>query len=1037
MDEPTGLSKEQLKKAIIHESKNFEEYYLWLEKHMPKAFFDEINSENLMILTHNLMSLHLQDHFSQIHLKDSAIVLCPNSVEADLRILKNYDMHGIRYYRTFLSNAPLPHDPEKRTLRIAFILFTEAVESPGEVLAEDRKEELLALVKARNPKVTEDEFLPLLKGFTARFLRSMTTERITLALDMFFRARIRDHCQYQVRYHEDWKEKQSPSMQIVLAWRNVPKYKFLHRLAQTIYRHNLNMQRVVATYIDPYSTENVLILSLGLHGINGKAAWDEANVPDFLRELVTLKYFDTNDLIESSFVHTNLLSGNMANLLRTMVGFVHQILVHADPNLYSLANIEEGLCRHQELTVRLCEAFELKFHPENQDIERYQKVRNGFLLLVENLDTGHAVNDTRRKNILRQTLNFIDHTLKTNFFRRNKTSYSFRVDPAYLDYVPFDRREKFPMIPFGIFYIKNSFFTGFHIRFKDLSRGGLRTVMPEKIEQLIVERNNVFSECYNLAFTQHKKNKDIPEGGSKAVILLEPFDRMLHEAVIYKREMETAGIDPVEIEEKLKTFKKAHKLEYLYSAQRSFINSFLSIINCEDDGTLITKNVVDYWKRPEYIYLGPDENMHNNVIEWIATHSEKHGYKPGKSFISSKPSLGINHKEYGVTSLGVFVYLTQALLNLGIDPEKDPFTIKISGGPDGDVAGNLVLSLQKHCKKTAKLIALTDISGTIYDPEGLDLDEMANLFHTALPIRYYPPDKLSEGAFLLDLRTKREQTAYIQQTLCWRKKDGELIQDWLSGNEMNHLFRHNVHEVKSDVFVPAGGRPRTLNENNYKDFLDETGKPTSKAIVEGANLYITQEGRRALEKLGVLIFRDSSANKGGVICSSYEVLCTLTLTEEEFKEEKDVLISQILELIKKAALNEALLMLHTHQKDQSFLTDLSEEVSQRINTFKYELLDYLETVSLSNNPQDPLIRSLFLYCPPLIQEKYAENLLQKVPDVHKKAIIACYIASHIVYNRGLNWSPSIVDVLPVIAQDPNLTGDFIQKFKKDPEKESS
>ena len=79
---------------------------------------------------------------------------------------------------------------------------------------------------------------------------------------------------------------------------------------------------------------------------------------------------------------------------------------------------------------------------------------------------------------------------------------------------------------------------------------------------------------------------------------------------------------------------------------------------------------------------------------------------------------------------------------------------------------------------------------------------------------------------------------------------------------MNHLLRTHVHQVKADVFIPGGGRPRTLNENNYRDFLDAAGKPTSKAIVEGGNLYLTPAARRSLEKLGVIVIKDSSANKG-------------------------------------------------------------------------------------------------------------------------------------------------------------------------------
>lgn len=46
---------------------------------------------------------------------------------------------------------------------------------------------------------------------------------------------------------------------------------------------------------------------------------------------------------------------------------------------------------------------------------------------------------------------------------------------------------------------------------------------------------------------------------------------------------------------------------------------------------------------------------------------------------------GFNHKEFGVTSEGVVVYLDVALRKaLKIDPKRDPFSIKLTGGPDGD-----------------------------------------------------------------------------------------------------------------------------------------------------------------------------------------------------------------------------------------------------------------------------------------------------------------------------------------------------------------
>ncbi|HSX11626.1 MAG TPA: NAD-glutamate dehydrogenase domain-containing protein [Chlamydiales bacterium] len=1010
------LSPQELKNAISAESQAFESAYRWLEKHMPPSFLDAVDQETRVLIARQLLSFCLQDHFSPIYFKHKIIVLCTDGPDADLKIFKKYSGYVIRYYRAFVSNEPPPCE-NRGNLRIALLYFHDL--SKTEKIDGEKKKELFALAREHNPDLAEGEIENLLHGLTPNFLRSMAGERLALALEMFFRAKSRKQCQYELRRNENWKEKGAPSLQLIMAWRNVPKAGFLYHLAKLINTHGLALQKVVGTYIDISSTDTILILSLGLHGLKGKAAWEEADIPDFLREFVLIKYFDTDDRIGEVFVEKHLLTGNEGHLVRNFASFIHQVLVYADPYLYSFDNVVEGLCRHPELTVQLSKAFAAKFDPEKHNPHEYEKVKKEFMLLVEKLDTGQAVYDIRRKNILRQALNFIEHTLKTNFYRNNKSAFAFRLDPKYLDNVPFERKEKFPELPFGIFFIRGMHFIGFNIRFKDLARGGVRTVVTERMEQFSYERNNIFSEGYNLALTQQKKNKDIPEGGAKTVILLEPFGVFDEEREIFKREMEADGVEPAIQEEKLKIYVRDHKLSYLYASQTSFIDAFLSLINCDDDGTLRAKSIVDYWKKPEYIYLGPDENMFNDMINWIASYAVEHNYKPGRSFMSSKPGAGINHKEFGVTSYGVNVYLHQVLLFLGIHPEKEPFTIKISGGPDGDVAGNEIVNLYKYYPQTAKLLALTDVSGTIYDPLGLDLKELVKLFHDALPIRNYPHQKLSPGGFLLDTRTKREESAYAQQTLLWRNKDGSLVQEWLSGNEMNQLYRNNLHQVKTDVFVPGGGRPRTLNAANYTTYLDETGKPTSKAIVEGANLYLTPGARRALEKLGLIIIKDSSCNKGGVICSSFEVLASLCMSEEQFIAEKSAYVKEVLAIIGKAALNEANLLLNTHKQTGEFLSDISDAISQKINLFKYQLLDYFTKIDLPTNPNHPLIKCLLNYCPPLLRARYTPQILA-LPDIHKKAIISCYLASHLVYKRGLTWSPSITDVLPSISTDPDL-----------------
>ena len=89
--------------------------------------------------------------------------------------------------------------------------------------------------------------------------------------------------------------------------------------------------------------------------------------------------------------------------------------------------------------------------------------------------------------------------------------------------------------------------------------------------------------------------------------------------------------------------------------------------------------------------------------------------------MSSKPKAGINHKVYGVTSEGVNVFLDVALKEvLKIDPKTTPFTVKLTGGPDGDVAGNEINILFREYGDNVKIVGLADHTGSLEDPDGLD-----------------------------------------------------------------------------------------------------------------------------------------------------------------------------------------------------------------------------------------------------------------------------------------------------------------------------
>lgn len=135
----------------------------------------------------------------------------------------------------------------------------------------------------------------------------------------------------------------------------------------------------------------------------------------------------------------------------------------------------------------------------------------------------------------------------------------------------------------------------------------------------------------------------------------------------------------------------------------------------------------------------------------------------------------------------------------------------------------------------------------------------------------------------------------------------DVAHPWLAAGEVvadGTDFRNGAHfRYKADILVPCGGRPESVNVTNVSKLWDSEGVTNFKYLVEGANLFVTQPARLALEKKGVILcvvfsfrsawtllttvapsYRDSSANKGGVTSSSLEVLAGMGLSDEEFIE---------------------------------------------------------------------------------------------------------------------------------------------------------
>ncbi len=156
-----------------------------------------------------------------------------------------------------------------------------------------------------------------------------------------------------------------------------------------------------------------------------------------------------------------------------------------------------------------------------------------------------------------------------------------------------------------------------------------------------------------------------------------------------------------------------------------------------------------------------------------------------------------------------------------------------------------------------------------------------------------------------------------------------------------------------------------------------------------------------------------------MICSSFEVLCGLALSDNVFIENKPALVEEILERVKLYAAYEADLLLLTHTQTKDFLTSLSDRISENINQYTYQILNYFDSLSLPKYPQDPIIRCFLNYCLPTLRQKFSQEVLQEIPDHHKKAIISCHIASYMVYKRGFNGPLQLLISCPLFWQGLN------------------
>eukprot|EP00930_Biecheleria_cincta_P019372 TRINITY_DN147_c0_g3_i1.p1 TRINITY_DN147_c0_g3~~TRINITY_DN147_c0_g3_i1.p1 ORF type:complete len:581 (-),score=105.96 TRINITY_DN147_c0_g3_i1:152-1660(-) len=486
----------------------------------------------------------------------------------------------------------------------------------------------------------------------------------------------------------------------------------------------------------------------------------------------------------------------------------------------------------------------------------------------------------------------------------------------------------------------------------------------------------LFDECYNLAFTQQNKNKDIPEGGSKGVIL--PDSCWSTSVPSESRGSKLLG-------------NTSQSPAAMRSAFTFYLNALLDCM-MPDKNDLYAGHMHG---KPELLFFGPDENT-AGFMDLGAEIARHRGYSYWKALTTGKSvSLGgVPHDTYAMTTTSVHTYVIELLRELGEDESQ--ITKFQTGGPDGDLGSNEIL-VSKDCT-----IAIVDGSGVLYDPAGINRTELVRLARRRLTVSHFTKAFLGPGGFLVTV----DETDVILPD----------ESRWLTGAEIRDGF-HLTGYATADLFVPCGGRPNSITTDNVQHLFGDGGKPKFRMIVEGANLFLSDGARAVLEKAGVHVFKDASTNKGGVNSSSLEVLAALALPVDDhsrlmcYDPKKDTeppefyqdYVQQIKDIIVENARQE-FRAIWACSKTGMEKVEATRRISSKITKMQDTIMAKVQ--DLKEGERTNLVRRVIsMAVPPLmVQQIGIENILRAVPQNYVVAMVGAWIASRFVYKHGINAS---------------------------------
>ena len=218
---------------------------------------------------------------------------------------------------------------------------------------------------------------------------------------------------------------------------------------------------------------------------------------------------------------------------------------------------------------------------------------------------------------------------------------------------------------------------------------------------------------------------------------------------------------------------------------------------------------------PSLYVAAPDTNTGE---EEMAVYADANGSlksctgKPSTMCVRPGVECGIPH-EFGSTGFGVYHATLVAAAFVGLKPRG--MSVAIEGfGNVGSFATKYLI------ESGAKIVAVSDSRGTIYNEKGLDVKKLADV----------------------------------------KKKSGSVV-NYTPGRKLSN---EAIFELPVDVLIPSA-IPDVINAKNVNN-------ARARIVIEAANIPMTVDTERILHERKILVVPDFVANAGGVISSYAEFI---------------------------------------------------------------------------------------------------------------------------------------------------------------------